>query len=428
MLATNRPLFQILNGTTQFTIPVFQRDYSWEERQCVQLWNDILRTGEGTEESWHFFGSVVAAPDPGGSPGFARWRVIDGQQRLVTVTVLAAALRDHLRNGSSPGSRPGSEADRGLAGRIEREPAVESGSPEAEQSKLVLRRRDDATLRAIVRGGDPPQDESPRLRAAYSFFRERLRHLSDCGAAHRGIVRLAVVDITLQAEDRPQLVFESLNSTGLALSQADQIRNFVLLNLPGAKQERLYETYWRKIEHYFRGSPANLDSFLRDYVRLRKRRVDTIGASAIYQTFRKEFPSLEDEAGGLEATLGAIERQARCYAAFTEEGLVERPKAVRDALGRLRGLAETPALLVSELLRFHCETKNPDEKNLVESLRLIESYLVRRAVCDLQTRGYGREFVRLALMVFAEAPLESCEPPWTGCGTSFRPIGSSGMP
>ena len=191
MIAINRPYTKIINGTMQFVIPVFQRDYSWTEPQCEQLWNDVLQIATAESDRGHFLGSVVYIATGDSSAGFTRWLLIDGQQRMTTLALLMAALRDHIFEIEWKG-----DADGPTAKKID---AYFLKNPEEEGDryhKLVLRRHDQATLRALLDQDELPKDPSERIVENYEFFREQLTD-ADPAEVYRGIGRLVVVDVTL---------------------------------------------------------------------------------------------------------------------------------------------------------------------------------------------------------------------------------------
>ncbi len=312
MKAIDRPFTKIINGTTQFVIPVFQRDYSWTESHCEQLWRDVLRIASDSSARGHFLGSFVYVSTGDSFAGFTRWLLIDGQQRLTTLTLLLAALRDHIEDTGWTGSEDGPTVKRLDAYYLKN--VQEDGE---RLHKLVLRRHDQATLRAVLDRSESPVTLSERIRDNYDFFRESLQD-ADPEAVYRGIGRLVVVDVTLdRGTDDPQLIFESLNSTGLDLSQADLIRNFILMRLPEREQTRLYETYWSKIETLFRGSERMFDAFVRDYIALRTQASKQEKADEIYFAFRREFGSIGSDSGSLDTLLQELLRFARYHAAFS---------------------------------------------------------------------------------------------------------------
>lgn len=399
MKAIDRPFTQIINGTTQFVIPVFQRDFSWTELQCEQLWNDVLRVGRADKADMHFIGPVVYVSTGDSSAGFTRWLLIDGQQRLTTLVLMLTALRDHIRDSGWEGGE-----DDPTAERIEAYFLKNTHEKGDRRYKLVLRRHDRATLRALLDGEEPQAESSERIIECYEFFREQLEE-ADPAVVWRGIGRLVVVDVTLDAEtDDPQLIFESLNSTGLDLSQSDLIRNYVLMRLPEPEQTRLYEHYWSKIEILFRDSERSFDGFARDYVALQTQASRQARADEVYQRFRNHFPELREELGGLEATLEEMLRYARYYAAFSLG--TDAPEPFEEPLRHVRKLVDVPALLVMRLFDCHDHRGTLSAADFVEALALLESYVLRRAVVGAQTRGYWQVFASMAYQLRDESPLE----------------------
>lgn len=271
MKAIDHPFTKIINGTTQFVIPVFQRDYSWQaEPHCAQLWRDVIRAANSSANHRHFLGSIVYIATGDTSAGFTRWLLIDGQQRMTTLMLLLIALRDHILATGWKGGE-----DDPTPKRIDAYFLKNVEEEGARQQKLVLRRQDQEMLRALVNGRDQaewPKDASPKLVENYTYFREQLNS-ADPAHVYKGVGYLVIVDVTLDRHaDDPQLIFESLNSTGMDLSQADLIRNFILMRLPETEQTYLYENYWSKIEALFRGSEGTFDAFARDYLALKNKR------------------------------------------------------------------------------------------------------------------------------------------------------------
>ncbi len=400
MQAIINPLTKIINGTMQFVIPVFQRDYSWSEVHCEQLWNDVLTIGADTTGRNHFLGSVVYVATGDSSAAFTRWLLIDGQQRLTTLTLLLTALRDHLRKSGSKGSETGPSVERVEAYYLKN--VHEAGD---RQYKLMLRRHDQESLKTLLDGTELPPKDSERVKENYEFFREQLVN-ANVEQVWRGIGRLVVVDVTLEhGADDPQLIFESLNSTGLDLSQSDLIRNFILMRLSEKEQTRLYETYWCRIERLFHGSERTFDDFVWDYIALRTQVSKQEKADEIYFAFRRYFASIGHGPEQPEALLGELLKFARYYAAFSVEA--EAPAPLREAFARLRKLVDVPAILVMRLYELFDDLKSISLGQLCEAIGILESYIFRRAICDQQTRGYWQVFANLAYRLDAERPLDS---------------------
>jgi hypothetical protein len=398
MQAINRPFSGIINGSTQFVIPVFQRDYRWEEAQCRQLWRDIKRAA--TASHGHFIGSVVYIATGDTFAGFTRWLLIDGQQRLTTLTLLLAALRNHIKDTNWRG-----DEDAPTAAKIDAYFLQNSQEEGKRRQKLVLRRRDDETLAAIISGGDLPVEPSDRVLEAYELFQELIAE-SDPSEIYAGINKLVVVDVSLdRLHDDPQLVFESLNSTGVDLSPSDLIRNFILMKLPEADQTRLYNTYWSKIETLFRGSESVFDGFIRDYIALKKRATKQQKSSTIYFAFREIWDELLLSLQSFDAVLEDMLRYGSYYAAFSLGRGVDG--GTLEALRNLHGLVEVPAIAIMKLFDCFKSRQTLSEQQFVEAIRLIESYVMRRAVCQEQTRGYWQVFADIAYNIDPEKPMDS---------------------
>lgn len=400
MKAIDRPFTQIINGTTQFVIPVFQRDYSWTETQCEQLWNDILRIGDDPTARGHFMGSMVYVSTGDTSAGFTRWLLIDGQQRLTTLTLLLAALRDHI---ALSGWKGGEESP--TAPRIDGYFLKNTQEEGSRRHKLVLRRHDQETLKAVLDGNQQmPPNASPRVVENYDFFKAQMAQ-ADPDLVYRGLARLVVVDVTLnRGQDDPQLIFESLNSTGMDLSQSDLVRNFLLMRLPEKSQTELYEAYWFKLENLFKGYESTFDTFLRDYLAFKIQASKQERADGIYQAFRRNFAQLQDACGGLENLLAQILAMGRHHTTFS----VNPPPSCDLAadLVRLRKLSDVPAMLIMRLFDCFERSKSLTLREFQTAIGLIESFIFRRAVCGDQNRNYWQLFANLAYKIGDEHPLE----------------------
>ena len=399
MIANHIPLMQFMDGVHQFVIPIFQRDYSWATKQCAQLWDDVMRVGGDAHAKAHFLGSIVYIGAEDNTADVPRWLVIDGQQRLTTVTLLMAALRDHLKRVGESDDFPTTAAaveDRFLQNRH---------AKADRRMKLALRRVDQETLAAILGGAELPKSSSARVRENYELFLGRLAE-ADLASVWRGLGKLVVVHVSLtRGQDDPQLIFESLNSTGLDLTQADLIRNFVLMRLDEEEQTRLYVEYWQPIEVAFgtryRG---DFDKLARDWLTLHLKPSKQLRADTIYQHFRDFFARAATERS-IEDILAELRRFARYFVAFSH-GQESRPR-LAASFARLRSLVDVATPVVLRLYDGFDRAKTLSEDAFVEAIELLESYVFRRSVCDLQTRSLGQIFATIAYRVSDEQPLES---------------------
>ena len=393
MKATEAKLLQILGAVSQFIIPIYQRAYSWTQKECAQLWADILRTGVSDEIGVHFIGSVVHIDEGLGNLAVqAPKLVIDGQQRLTTVTLLLTALADVLSELPEEQQEP----IEGFAPAMIREYYLINRLQKGDKRfKLLLSDTDRVTLMALVDPSVavPPQQPSIRIRDNHQFFLEQLRHpATDLAVVCRGISKLLVVDVALSRDqDNPQLIFESMNSTGRELSQADLIRNYVLMGQPPELQERLYTLHWRPMELAF-GQEAysgnEFSAFMRDFLTLKTAEVPRL--DLVYEVFKhyERQPAVAE--AGIEALLSDLHTTASRYCRVA---LGQEPDSqIKDAFHDLRELkvnVVTPLLL--ELYADH-EAKLLSRDELLEALRLLEAYVFRRAVCAIPSNSQQKTF------------------------------------
>ena len=374
----------IAEMNTRFVVPVYQRPYSWGESQCLQLWDDILACGR-QRESFHFTGSIVTIQDGTMSEqGVTPLLLIDGQQRITTITLLLVALARLARSGSR-NDLPFSHEEIVASGYLTNH--FRTGD---DHYKLTLSKDDRATCRSLI---DNLEDEqcpvvpgSERVLENLAFFEHRLAALDDVAAVWRGLQRLEVVSIQLsQGQDRPQAIFESMNSTGKDLSSADLIRNFVLMAYPVAEQREMYQTYWRPIEQIL-GADAygqTFDDFIRSYFTVAYA-PESMAKADVYQTFKRYVLFNGYHRNDRMKNLSLKVKRFASYYARVTTGEVDDADVAR-ALKRL-ALLDMP--VVNPLLLALYDAYDHQDLSRNEFLQMvatIESYLLRRAVCDCET-------------------------------------------
>jgi uncharacterized protein with ParB-like and HNH nuclease domain len=280
--ASEAGLLDFLKKSPQFVIPIYQRTYSWTERECRQLWDDIMRTGRNGGISAHFVGSIVYIEQglyqvTAQSPLL----VIDGQQRLTTVSLLLEALARHLGDDEP--------VDGFSALKVRSYYLLNTLEKGERYFKLLLTQTDKESFLSQLQQKHWPEDHSIRIRENYEFFERQVKALGDDVAPLcKGLAKLVIVDISLsRTQDNPQLIFESMNSTGRELTQADLIRNFILMGLEPAEQERLYKGYWRPMEVAFgqEAYTAHFDRFMRHYLTVITGDIPNI--SEVYEAFKR---------------------------------------------------------------------------------------------------------------------------------------------
>lgn len=407
MEAKNTTFRELIEGNKQFIIPVFQRDYAWEEENWRQLWDDIVRTGS-VGGGGHFVGSIVHVPEST-LASMTTNLVVDGQQRLTTLTVLCSALRDHIGENQVQSTRDILSAEEVNEGYLVNR--LRQGN---QRYKMALRRSDNETLRALIDGRS--LDTLPGMRSvlisrAYAHFRHQLMASgTDIEHVCRGMMGLRLVEISLnRAIDDPQGVFESINSTGVPLSTGDLVRNHLLIGLEETEQTRLYEEYWQQVENLFRKDDGTTDNasfqrFVRDYITLKRRTAQVVRLPDIYRQF-KIYAVAQRQHLSLEELLDDIRHFAGYYGAY--EGSKEiQPPSLAMALRNLRSQSDTTGVLMMRLYDLY-ERRFLSEVDFVNGLNLVESYLVRHTVCRRQIHGYRDIFAGMAVDVSDETPAKS---------------------
>ena len=402
MKATEAKLLDFLRRSPQFVIPVYQRTYSWTERECRQLWDDILRTGSDDEIAAHFVGSIVYIEESlyqvtSQSPLL----VIDGQQRLTTVMLILEALARHVGD---------AELVDGFSARKIRQYYLLNPLEENERGfKLLLTQTDKESLIALMLQRSLPTEASLRVTDNFEFFKEQISALGDdVTPICRGLAKLMVVDISLSREqDNPQLIFESMNSTGRELSQADLIRNFVLMGLKPTQQTRLYRDYWRPMEIDFgqKAYGTHFDRFMRHYLTLKTGEIPKVGG--VYEAFKAYARQAQPAQSGIERLVDDIRRFAGyyCSMALDRESTRLLGEAFRD-LRELRVDVAYPFLL--ELYSDY-DLGVLSEDEFYKAVRLVEAYVFRRAVCAIPTNSLNTTFATFRRVLKKDRYLESIE-------------------
>jgi uncharacterized protein with ParB-like and HNH nuclease domain/predicted transport protein len=402
MKAVEANLLSFLKRSPQFVIPIYQRTYSWTEKECRQLWDDIVRTGRNDAVSAHFVGSIVYVEKGQYSiSSLSPLLVIDGQQRLTTVALLIEAVARSL-GGSEPleGFTPTKLRSYYLLNPLE----------EGERRyKLVLSQTDKASLIALLDQHATPKEHSIRVEANFQFFKDRVGEVTnELTALCKGLAKLMIVDISLNRDqDNPQLIFESLNSTGRELSQADLIRNFILMGLEPRLQTKLYEQYWRPMEVDFgqEGYAAQFDSFMRHFLTLKTGEIPNV--REVYDKFKEYAYSPIVAKAGVEALVADIRVFASYFCAMALGN--EPDPDLKTAFHDIRELKVDVAYPLLLELYGDYATKTLTKSELLQAARLVESYVFRRAVCAIPTNSMNKTFATLSRALKKDRYLESIE-------------------
>jgi len=393
MKAQDLKFTQLIDGPKQFIIPIFQRAYSWEQNNCELLWQDILRVGSNNRLDSHFIGAMVYIPERETSASISRWLVIDGQQRITTISLLFLALMNKLK---------ATGLDNPVSAAEVEDYYLRNRHGKGEQKyKILLTKSDKDTLVSLLDGKKPTGSVSRRIVDNFDFFTKKIAS-ADLETVYTGIQKLMIVDVRLhQGIDNPQMIFESMNSTGKALTQADLIRNFVLMGLPHEDQVKLYENYWRPMEELFgvESYSSHFDEFMRFFLVIqtgnyRIKKDEVYSEFKIYSRTHETRELLEDllEFAGFY-----------CRIALNNEEDISLANAFKD-IRELQADVCYPFLM--EVYKDYVGGRISKEEFL-EIILLVESYVFRRAVCDIPTNSLRQTFATFSRKLKKDRYLKS---------------------
>ncbi len=381
MNAFKSNIYKYLGGTCQYLIPLYQRTYSWEREQCARLWSDIVHLHK-THREGHFVDAIVRI-DEDSAAGSTLAMIIDGQQRLTTLTLLLVALRDYSAINADCGVNPNKITDTLLLNQYE------TGNA---KYKLLLAQSDRDTLVKKIEGAPIPDTLKSRVLDNYGFFYGQIAKLEiKPSDLYDAIGKLQIVDIVLDRQyDDPQAIFESLNSTGMDLKESDLIRNHLLMGLDSATQTDVYNTIWRPTEMLFDydRQSESLDDFFRDYLTMKLGRIPR--KNEVYKEFRSYH-------NGCGMNIRALCQDIYSYAKhYTDMYFARSADTILKSLyGDMKAIRMEVAYPF--LLKIHddCDKGLITIAELREIVRLCVSYVLRRAVCDIPTNSLNKTFATM---------------------------------
>lgn len=367
----------------QFIIPVYQRNYDWRTEQCQQLLLDIYKAGQNSKVISHFIGSIVYV-QMNTLVSTPILTIIDGQQRLTTITLIVIALYNRcLEVGSVK-----------LANEIKKRYIINEFLDEDEKLKLKPIKKDDKALKFILNQPKGNFSEFSRLVENYSYFFENIKPNS-IEIIYQGLQKLVFIEIGLDKDkDDPQKIFQSLNSTGLDLSQADLIRNYVLMDLPQNQQLQIYENFWTEIELNTTESNtknSRLSDFIRDYLTFKFSKIPN--QDKVFETFKEKF-TFNNNIEELEHILQDIRQYANYFSIFINPDK-ESNDLIKENLKYIKKLqinVSYPFLLQVFDDYF---TNKITENILIEVLEIVQSFVWRRFICGVATNALNKIFMDL---------------------------------
>lgn len=376
------------NQNNQFVIPIYQRLYSWKKEQCEQLWDDIIKIGGNDKMNGHFIGSILYVLD-GNTHSNNPLLIIDGQQRLTTITLLLIALRNH-------------SSDEVKRKKMESY-LINSNKDGDKKFRLILSESDKDTLLFLIdKNKRKPSEPSSKIMENFKLFEEWIRKNTDkLETIFKGLEKLMIVWIALEKEkDDSQLIFESMNSKGIELTQTDLIRNYIIMETEVGKQEDFYNQYWRAMEEDFKQNEKLFDRFVRHYLTIKTREIPNI--NKVYEAFKR----YQQERGiETEALLQDLQKYCRffCQIKFKKEA----DKDLNKALSFLVDLEMD--VIYPLLLELYSDYSDGvlSRQDFIPIIYLTESYICRRAVCGLGTNSLNKIFASFTKKINKDQYLES---------------------
>lgn len=387
MRAGNTTLNEFLTRQIKMNIPIYQRKYNWSLDECKQLFEDILSIGKDETRKSYFIGSIVVKKDSEELlDPLAEVTLIDGQQRITTLTLIYCVLCNYYKN-----------IDERLCHNIYGNYLVNHDLDET--NKLHLTKNDNESLKYIINSISTDKefkltpDNSINIYNNYEFFRNQINE-ENVETVIKGLKKLIFISVVLDQEDNPQLIFESLNSTGLELNKNDLIRNYILMGLDTKHQNELYENYWYEIEQEFKNNGWFFDEFIRYYLSFESGRLPK--RADVYKEFKNHANSFEN----IDDLVKDVHKFAGYFACirFGKEEDLE----LRDAFDSLAELDFNVTLpfLLSAYDDYQNSLDNPDinltRDEFIRIVKYVESYCLRRSICDIPTNSMNKTFARLS--------------------------------
>lgn len=387
-------LNKLLNTSRQFIVPIFQRNYSWQKNQYEQLWFDILRASKFKEKQNHFIGSIVYIDmgTPAGRP--QQLLLIDGQQRLTTISILLCAIKDYVQKFNL-------ETKLINLAKIKNQFLYNSDEIDEDKYKLLLNVQDKETyIKLIDNTIFTVNKPATNIIKCYEFFYERIedfiKQYGQIDEIYAGIFKLSLVSISLDKDsDNPQMIFESMNSTGKDLSQTDLLRNYLLMDLTPEKQTRLYKTYWKPMEELFgediyKNDVNKFDYFIRDFLILKSDTGYICKINNVYENFKRYYLDNNCEKFAVLRDLFTYAKYYACIDLLQEND--DELKLYWQEFKKLDSHVVYPFLLK---LYDDYSRQILIKEDFKKILQVVISYLWRRAICEIPTNSLSKTFATL---------------------------------
>ncbi|MGQ0793874.1 MAG: DUF262 domain-containing protein [Deltaproteobacteria bacterium] len=382
MQAKETKLQDIIEGTKQYVIPLFQRTYSWTLKEWEVLWKDLVELSEMENPRTHFIGSIVNMPTVSVPEGVAKYLLIDGQQRLTTIFILLTLLRNKARENQN--LRFADEVNNTLL--------VNQYKDGNDYFKLMPTQVDRPTFENPINGN--PNKTKNQITEAYVFFEKKLKQVELEPEKLKKIITsyFSVVSIVLDSDDNPYLVFESLNAKGRSLTQADLIRNYFFMRIHVDKQEKVYNDYWLPMQTALGES---LTEFIRHFL---MRNGNIIKQGDVYYALKKSVSTSNATDYLSDLKKFSTYYQRLIYPEFEPEAQLQK------YFRRLNRIEVTTAYPL--LLNFYSNYADGKitKDDFVTILKTLENYLIRRFVCNVPSNTLNKIFPIVYPQIISKHP------------------------
>ncbi|RJS49678.1 MAG: hypothetical protein CIT03_02500 [Methanobacterium sp.] len=397
MKANDTQIRVFLEGSKQFIVPLFQREYVWDEKDIERLWKDIEETGTNYyKRNHHFFGSFVTMPTPSGASNVSEFTIVDGQQRLTTIFIILATIRERIEE---------LEPENTIKDEIDDYYLLNKHHTQ-HKFKLLPTQKDRNIFFRIMEGKDVKESDD-RIFQTYTFFKGKLEdivEIEELNIIKQTILsNFSIVDIALEERDDPYLIFETLNGTGVPLTQSDLVRNYLFMKLNPKNQQESYKNIWLPLEKSIKGEKSlkiqkkarekKMDNFMRHYLAMDG---DLPTFNKIYITLKEFVDKNTINENGVIKMMEKLKRFSQYYSKFLyPKNEKEMELSIYfDKFNRLNSTTPYPLLL-----KLYDDYQNPNVdfyiEDLIDCLHLIETFVVRRSVCGIPVNALNTYFPRI---------------------------------
>ncbi|MDJ0580407.1 DUF262 domain-containing protein [Crocosphaera sp.] len=386
MKASETSIRNLLEGTKQFQVPLFQRPYSWKKNNWDTLWYDLMSIYDGDVDGSYFLGPIVTQSISSTADGISLFLIIDGQQRLTTLSILLASLRDKLR-----------EENPRFSEQLHEYFLINKFQDNDDYFKVLPTQADRNSYKAIIDLEINPDEANGKITESYQYFTKKInKEKADFCEKIKNIIleKLVIVNITSGEDDNPYLIFESLNNKGEELTQADLVRNYIFMKLPRESREKQYNRLWLPLENRFKEQAGEkysgeLTNAFWFYLRKDGR---SVSKNNIYQSLKKKIDNSSD---GLQEELQSLVKFSQYYECLNFPETEESDSMLKKYFIGLKKLDFTTSHIFLLNVYHNYQNSEISKDDFEKILIYLESYFVRRLFSGVSTRVLGGIFNNL---------------------------------